>query len=87
MLAEYGADAVSKETVTIRMEREDRDGVDRLAALLDRDRSWVINDAVRAYREFHERQAARIREGIAAADAGDFLTDEETQAMWRELGA
>lgn len=72
-----------KESVTVRMDAADREAVDRLAALLDRDRSWVINDAVRAYREFHEREIREIEKAVAEADAGDIATDEEVEAFWR----
>lgn len=76
---------MSKEVITVRMESADREALDRMAQTLDRDRSWVINDAIRAYVEFQEREIAAIKQAIAEADAGDIATDEEVEAMWDEL--
>lgn len=74
---------MSKEVITVRMESADREALDRMAQTLDRDRSWVINDAIRAYVEFQEREIAAIKQAIAEADAGDIATDEEVEAFWR----
>lgn len=74
---------MSKEVITVRMESADREALDRMAQTLDRDRSWVINDAIRAYVEFQEREIAAIKQAIAKADAGDIATDEEVEAFWR----
>lgn len=71
-----------RESVTFRLDAEKRAELDALAKALDRDRSYVINQAVGAYLEVHRWQLAHIREGIRQADAGEFASDEEVAAAF-----
>ncbi len=78
---------MGKETVTFRMDSDKKDALDKIAAGLDRDRSYVLNQAIDAYIETHRWQIAHIEEGLRQADAGEFATDEEVAAAftkWRE---
>jgi predicted transcriptional regulator len=52
---------------------------------LPRDR--VVQEALEAFLEFEEAQIARIKEGIAQADRGEFATDEELDAIEAEIEA
>ncbi|MBM3510516.1 MAG: ribbon-helix-helix protein, CopG family [Alphaproteobacteria bacterium] len=47
--------------------------LDRLAAALDRTRSWVIGEAVSRYVDYEEWFAAAVAEGTEAADRGDVV--------------
>ena len=51
--------------------------LDIVASALDRDRSYVINEAINAYLELHQWQMKHIQEGLRQADAGEFATEEE----------
>jgi len=51
--------------------------LDRLAEATDRQRSWILEQALRAYLKHHAWQVEDIRQALAEADAGDFATDEE----------
>lgn len=66
-----------KSTVTIRLGTKERDELDSIAETLDRDRSYVISEAVRQYLDVRRWQIAHIQEGIRQADAGEFATDAE----------
>jgi predicted transcriptional regulator len=44
--------------------------VDELAAVLDRDRSAVINEAIDAYLDLHQWQVERIQRALAEAESG-----------------
>jgi predicted transcriptional regulator len=57
-----------------------RDQVDALAEALDRDRAWVIEQAVKRYLEDEAQFIAAVQQGRAAIAAGDFITHEEMQA-------
>jgi predicted transcriptional regulator len=57
--------------------------LDRLAAALDRDRSYLLNQAVKAYLDVHAWQIAHIEEGLRQAAAGEFVDDDEVAAFWR----
>ena len=75
-----------KESVTFRLDAAKRKELDAVAQALDRDRSWVLAEAVEAYLDVHRWHVAQIREGLRQADAGEFATDEEVAAAfdrWR----
>ncbi len=76
---------MSKENVTFRLDSDRRDALDAIAAGLDRDRSYIINEAITLYLELHQWQIEEIRQGIAEADSGDFATPDEVQAMFTQL--
>ena len=78
---------MGKETVTFRMDSDKKDALDKIAAGLGRDRSYVLNQAIETYIETHRWQIPRIQEGLRQADAGEFATDEEVAAAfakWRK---
>ncbi|MDH3910327.1 MAG: ribbon-helix-helix domain-containing protein [Rhodospirillales bacterium] len=47
---------MGKETVTFRVDSEKKDALDTIATGLDRDRSYVLNQAIDAYIETHRWQ-------------------------------
>jgi len=69
--------------LSIRIGDKERKALDRIARSLDRNRSYVINEAIKNYIELQERQMAKIREGIRQADAGMFASDEEVRALFK----
>jgi predicted transcriptional regulator len=77
---------VTKETISFRIDREKKIALDGIADEIDRDRSYVINEAVDAYLEVRQWQLEHIREGLRQAQAGEFATEEEVRqafARWR----
>ena len=68
-------------TMTIRLEDDIKDRLDRLAEATQRSRSFLAAEAVRAYVENNEWQVGEIRAALVEADAGDFATDEELAAL------
>jgi predicted transcriptional regulator len=77
---------MTKETISFRIDREKKIALDDIADELDRDRSYVINEAVDAYLEVRQWQLEHIREGLRQAQAGEFATEEEVRqafARWR----
>lgn len=76
---------MSKENITFRLENEKRVMLDAIAAGLDRDRTYVLNEAVDLYLEVYQWQIAQIKAGLAEADAGEFATDEEVQSVFTRL--
>lgn len=76
---------MARENVTFRLDSEKRAALDAIAAGMDRDRSYVLNEAISLYLEMHRWQIQEIQKGIEEADAGDFATDEEVQAVFARL--
>lgn len=77
------------ETMTIRIDRKTKTRLEKLARAMERTKSYVAAEAIRAFVDLNEWQIAEIRVGLKEADAGDFADDEEVAAVvkkWR-LGA
>lgn len=75
----------SKTIVTVRLGTKERDELDSIARDLDRDRSYLISEAVRQYLDVRRWQIAHIEEGIRQADAGEFASDAEIQKIFRAV--
>ena len=56
-----------------------RDALDSVAASMDRDRSYVLNEAVAAYLEVQQWHLADTRKAVEEAEAGDFATEREVE--------
>jgi predicted transcriptional regulator len=73
-------------TVTIRLEESTKIKLEKLAESTHRTRSFLAAEAIKAFVENNEWQIAEIQQAIAEADAGDFATQVEVEAVsnkWR----
>jgi RHH-type transcriptional regulator, rel operon repressor / antitoxin RelB len=73
-------------TVTVRLDDEVKNRLDRLAESTQRSKSFLAAEAIRAYVENNEWQIAEIEAALIEADAGAFASDEEVEAIadkWR----
>ncbi len=78
---------MARDTVTFRIETEKKEAVDALAGVLDRDRSYILNEAISAYLDTHRWHLEHIREGLREAKAGRFATKRQVKralARWRK---
>jgi predicted transcriptional regulator len=76
-------------TMTIRLPAKIKSRLARLAKVTERSKSWLAADAIRTYLELQEWQIREIRAGVKEADAGDFASDAEVEAVfsrWRGNG-
>ncbi|MBE9050938.1 ribbon-helix-helix protein, CopG family [Nostocales cyanobacterium LEGE 11386] len=76
---------MTKENITFRIDSEKKAALDALATGMNRDRSYILNEAVAAYLEMYQWQIEEIQKGIAEADAGDFASEEEVKAAFARL--
>jgi len=76
---------MSKENITFRIDQDKKLALEAIAAGMNRDRSYVLNEAIDAYLEMHQWQIEEIQKGIAEADAGDFASEEEVKATFTRL--
>lgn len=75
-------------SISFRTGKAKIDLLDQLARQQRRDRTQLIEEAIEQYLELERLHLARIDEGIAAANRGEFATEEEVQAefaRWRKL--
>jgi predicted transcriptional regulator len=73
---------MNRETISFRLETDKKEKLDAIAASLDRDRSYLLNEAIDAYLEVHQWQIEHIREGIRQADAGEFASEAQVAAAF-----
>ena len=65
--------------LTVRLEPELTEQLDKLAKATQRSRSFLIAEAVREYIALNEWQIEEIKKALVEADSGDFATDQEVQ--------
>ena len=70
-------------TMTIRLEPELKQRLDRLAKATQRSKSFLAAEALRDFVEMNEWQISEIKAAIEEADEGDFASD---QAVKKTLG-
>ncbi|HEY3988649.1 MAG TPA: CopG family transcriptional regulator [Acidobacteriaceae bacterium] len=76
---------MQQKTVTFRAPGSKIKALDSLAALQQRDRSFVLNEAVDQYLSLNEYHVALIKEGIRQADAGQLIPHEEVRRRLTSL--
>ncbi|WP_254013555.1 CopG family ribbon-helix-helix protein [Limnofasciculus baicalensis] len=81
----HGGRKMSKENITFRLETEKRAALDAIATVMDRDRSYLINEAIGIYLEMYQWLIEEIKQGIAEAEEGDFASEEEVQSVFAKL--
>jgi predicted transcriptional regulator len=70
---------MQQKTVTFRAPSDKIKTLDSLAALQQRDRSFVLNEAVDQYLSLNEYHTALIKEGIRQAEAAELIPHEEVR--------
>lgn len=76
---------MEKINVTIRMDAEEVAFLDKLAGITDRDRSYLIKQAVSEYIALQRWQVEEIEKALQEADAGKFATEKEVKHVFDEL--
>lgn len=78
---------MASKQLSFRTEPEKIVALDEVAASLDRDRSYVLNQAVDAFLEVYRWQVEHIGKAVAEADAGGpFIAHSEVDAWMASLG-
>jgi len=68
-------------TISFRIAPEKVAQLDLLAKAIDRDRSYLLNQAVEGYINEQRRFAALVKEGLEASRKGELIDDEEVGRM------
>ena len=72
---------------TVRLDETILGELDRLAEKTDRSRNWLVAKAVEDYVALNAWQVGKVEAGIAAADRGDFATDDEVARVRKKFAA
>ncbi|PHR56771.1 MAG: CopG family transcriptional regulator [Robiginitomaculum sp.] len=78
---------MSKSTITFRTDTERRDTLDALAASRQRNRSFLINEAIDNYLEIQKWHIEHIKQALAELDRGEFVSQEDMRETFAELRA
>jgi predicted transcriptional regulator len=73
------------DTLTVRVDAETLKALDTIAEMQDRDRTYIVKEALRAYLEVNHWQLAHIRQGLIEARAGKFASDADVRATVARL--
>jgi len=68
-------------TISFRIDPEKVAELDRIGKNMDRDRSYLLNEAVDNYLSEQRRFAAMVEEGLEASRRGDLIDDEDVGRM------
>jgi predicted transcriptional regulator len=71
----------SPRTISFRIAPEKVVELDLIAKAMDRDRSYLLNEAVETYLNEQKRFAAMVEEGLEASRKGELIDDEDVGAM------
>jgi RHH-type transcriptional regulator, rel operon repressor / antitoxin RelB len=72
------------EVMTIRVDPKTKSRLEKLAKAMERTKSYVAAEAIRAYVELNEWQITEIKAALNEADAGDFASEKEVQAVMKK---
>lgn len=75
---------MNQEAFTVRANSKKVAQLDRLAKKMDRSRNYLVNQAIDQLLEVQAWQIERIKEGIKAADNGDFASDSEMDRIFNK---
>jgi predicted transcriptional regulator len=76
-----------KHVLTLRLDPAKKKALDAIASGIDRDRTYVLNQAIDAYLETYQWQIEHIQEGVRQADRKQFASDAQVKAAfakWRK---
>jgi predicted transcriptional regulator len=68
-------------TISFRMRAEAVETLDALAETMDRDRTYLLNEAVERYLELNQYHIKLIEKGLRAAEKGEFVPDAEMKKL------
>ena len=75
---------MSTEAFSVRADSKKVKQLDKLAKQQDRSRNYLVNQAIDQLLSLHSWQEERIKEGIKAADNGQFASDPEIKRIFNK---
>jgi predicted transcriptional regulator len=76
---------MSQESFTFLLDSEKKEALKAIASVTDRDLTYVLNEAIASYLDIYQWLVDEINKGVAEAEAGDFASDDEVQAVFVKL--
>jgi predicted transcriptional regulator len=76
---------MAKALLTVRMDEDRLQALDKVAAGLDRDRTYVVTQAIDAYLDVQRWQIEYIEEAVREAQAGELASAAEVDGAFTRL--
>ncbi len=76
----------TEKTISFRADAGKIEELDELAAVQDRSRSYLINEAIKNYIELHAYQDALVRQGLTDMRKGRVVSHEEVVKRLKKTG-
>jgi predicted transcriptional regulator len=76
---------MNQENVTFPIDSDKQEALRAIATFMDRDISYVLNEAIASYLEMYQWLLDGINKGVAEAEAGDFASEDKVQAVFAKL--
>jgi predicted transcriptional regulator len=74
---------MEKQTISFRLDSEKLQALDALAKAMERDRTFVLNEAVRSYLDIQQWQMDHIKAGLEEAKTGELIDHPEVNRLVR----
>lgn len=74
-------------TMTVRLDRDIKQRLERLAQATRRSKSFLAAEAIRDYVELNEWQIAEVESAIQEAEREEFASDTEVASVFRRWSA
>ena len=75
---------MNTEAFSVRTDSKKVKQLDKLAKQMDRSRNYLVNKAIDQLLELHIWQDDQVKEGIKAADKGQFASDAEVRRIFEK---
>jgi predicted transcriptional regulator len=75
----------TKETISFRSDSSKIRALDEISKVMDRDRTYIINQAIDSYLDFYNWQIAKINEGISQIEAGETVSEEDMDKIYKKF--
>jgi RHH-type rel operon transcriptional repressor/antitoxin RelB len=72
---------VESSVLTLRLNSDTKDKLDKLANATQRSKSFLAAEAINRYLEIEAWQIAEIEQALIEADQGDFASDAQVNAL------
>ena len=86
-MAVVSTGASAKEQFNVRVSPELKERLDNYAAMVGQSKATIAANALSDYLDWRIPQTENLKLAIAAADRGEFATDDEVEAAFKKYGA
>ena len=76
---------MNQESITFLLDKDKKTALEAIASTTNNSLDHILNEAVTAYLEVNDWQVEEIKKALVEADAGDFASEEEVEAIFAKL--